>query len=562
MTTEARTALEPSSHSATTDDMSAVAQRTAYAWQRFESWLTWVGDRLNPILVKETRQALKSRQFSLTFLLVLIACWVVTMGGVALIGPGIFYSAMGGTLLIYYFVVLAFPLTIVVPYTAYRSLAAEREDNTFEVLSITTLKTRQIISGKLGSAVVQMAVYFSAVTPCLAFTYLLRGVDVPTIAVLLVYSFFGSLGLSMIGLLLATLTRQRYSQVFVSVLFIAGLLGSFMFAIGMAVSLVSVSYAFVSDVWFWIGTMAAFTAWLTTFALAFFAAAGMITFASENRSTPLRIVMLVQQACWIGWMGAIWVVEDFDLELVLVGATVAGLYWYSMGVMLTAERSEMSQRVKRRLPQTALGRAFFTWFNPGPASGYMFVVATTTAQAVLTLLAVAISEITGRGITGWPSVQETLCLAFVGWGYLVGYLGLGLLAITALRRFTIVNMAAAVLIQLLLVLAGSGIPSAIQLMSVELRELDYSYLQITNPFWTIHYIGDRGLPSDAVVLLLLVSTGAICVLLLNLPGVVRELRQVRIAAPARVAEDELELHPLPAALPTNPWDEEARAMIE
>ena len=48
------------------------------------------------------------------------------MGGVALIGPGIRYSAMGGTLLICYFVVLAFPLTIVVPYTAYRSLAAER----------------------------------------------------------------------------------------------------------------------------------------------------------------------------------------------------------------------------------------------------------------------------------------------------------------------------------------------------------------------------------------------------------------------------------------------------
>ena len=75
-------------------------------------------------------------------------------------------------------------------------------------LSITTLKPRQIISGKLGSSIVQMAVYFSAITPCLAFTYLLRGVDrADDRACCLCYTFFWSLGLSMVGILLATLTH-------------------------------------------------------------------------------------------------------------------------------------------------------------------------------------------------------------------------------------------------------------------------------------------------------------------------------------------------------------------
>jgi hypothetical protein len=460
-------------------------------------------------------------------------------------------------LLIAYFVILAFPLTIVVPYSAFRSLAAEREDNTFEVLSITTLKTRQIISGKLGSAVAQMAVYFSAVTPCLAFTYLLRGVDLPTIAVLLIYSFFGSLGLSMIGLLLATLSRQRYSQVFVSVLFIAGLLGTFFSAIFWAVALITTSYAFVGDVWFWVGTLAAFSAWATTFALAFFAAAGMITFSSENRSTPLRIVMIVQQACWIGWMGVPWMTEGFSPIFVFILVTMAGLYWYAMGTLLTAERPEMSQRVKRQLPTSSLGRLFLTWLNPGPASGYFFVIANTTTIAVIMMLALAVSEFTGMAPAGGPSTSQVIYLALIGWGYLIAYLGLGLLAITALRRVATVQMPAAVLIQLLLLLAGSGIPSTIQWMSVELRHLDYSYLQITNPFWTLYYVGERGLPTDAIVLLLLVSTAAICILLLNLPGVVRELRQVRIALPARVTEDELELHPPPETLPSNPWEEAA-----
>lgn len=60
-----------------------------------------------------------------------------------------------------YFLVLSIPLIVVVPFSAFRSLAAEREDGTFELISITAL-ARQIVGGKLGSAILQMLVYFSA----------------------------------------------------------------------------------------------------------------------------------------------------------------------------------------------------------------------------------------------------------------------------------------------------------------------------------------------------------------------------------------------------------------
>ena len=92
--------------------------RSALAWARVEQFLVQAGDWLNPILVKETRQALKSFQFTTTFVLVLAACWIVTIGGLAVIGPSIFYSASGGSLLIWYYAVLAFPLVVVVPYSA------------------------------------------------------------------------------------------------------------------------------------------------------------------------------------------------------------------------------------------------------------------------------------------------------------------------------------------------------------------------------------------------------------------------------------------------------------
>jgi hypothetical protein len=531
-------------------------RRAVAVWEPIERFLVRAGDWLNPILVKETRQAIKSFQFTVTFVLLLVACWVVTIGGVAIIGPRIFYSAAGGTMLWCYYIILAFPLAVVVPYAAFRSLAAEREDNTYELLSITTLRPRQIISGKLGSSIVQMAVYFSAITPCLAFTYLLRGVDLPTIAVILVYTFFGSLGLSMIGILLATLSEQRFAQVFVSVALVAFLLFVFWGACMLGGAMVQYSYSFIGDESFWIATLALTTAYGTTFALAYFAAAGMITFTSENRSTPLRAAMLVQQAAWIGWMGYAWIQSDFRNEVLLIMVMMAGIYWYIMGTLLTAEKPQMSERMRRRLPTTTFGRANLTWLNPGPATGYMFVVANTTAIGIVGLLGMFVGSNIRTAAGGWPGGEELFFLVVIGWSYLVAYLGLGMLIVAAVRHVALVTMLANVLIHFLVVLAGSGIPTVIQLMSPEKRYEDYTYLQVTNPFWSLKHISNGNL-TEGYVLIFLVPAAAICILLLNLRNVTRELQQVRTALPARVAEDEAELHPAPAPLPSSPWDEES-----
>jgi hypothetical protein len=531
-------------------------ERLAATWAKIDNGLERAGDRLNPILVKETRQALKSWQFTWAFLLLLVACWVVTIGGVAMIGPSIYYAAGGGAMLLWYWGILAFLLLVVVPYAAFRSLAAEREDNTYDLLSITTLRPRQIISGKLASAVVQMAVFFSAIMPCLAFTYLLRGVDLPTIALLLTYTFFGSLGLSMLGLLLATAARQRYGQVILSVAFVALLLSVFWLAVLTGSGLMQTGYALFGERAFWIAHLAVPNIYVTTFALVYFAAASMITFAAENRSTALRIIMLIQQASCIGWAAWAWIESEGSPAPIFWLALVAGLYWFIMGAIMNGEAGEMSRRVKRRLPQSTLGRALFTWLNPGSGSGLMFAVANLTTIVLLGVGGLFIhsySAITARGSVG---TEPCLYFLLIGWGYVVAYLCLGRLAVALLRQFAVVTMMACVLIHILLVLAGSGIPTTIQWMSVAMQHRDYSYLQLTNPFWSLSHIVKGSLPAEATVLLIVVPTAAICMLLANMPSVVRELRQVRSLPPARVLEDEAVLHPQPLAGPQSPWDQD------
>ena len=45
------------------------------------SWIIRIVDWANPILVKELRQSLKSRQFVVTFMLLVTAAWLVSVFG-------------------------------------------------------------------------------------------------------------------------------------------------------------------------------------------------------------------------------------------------------------------------------------------------------------------------------------------------------------------------------------------------------------------------------------------------------------------------------------------------
>jgi hypothetical protein len=544
--------------------VTAATSRAQVLWDRIEAWLVRAGDQLNPILVKETRQAIKSRQFTITFVLVLVACWVVTIGGVAVIGPGIFYSASGPDMFWAYYWILAFPLSVIVPYSAYRSLAAEREDNTYELLSISNLSPRQIISGKLGSAFLQMLVYLSAVAPCLAFTYLLRGIDVLTIALLLAYTVLGSLALSAIGLFFATCSKERYGQVVLSVALVVGQVFCFIvFALQGSYEFIRWSYQLVGDKWFWVGNAAVLSAYVTTFALVFLAAAAQITFTSDNRSTPLRIAMIVQQACFLGWIGFMFLftaadeatrggTDDMPASLIVVVAALPlGIYWYVLGTMLTAEWPFLSARVKRSLPQSFLGRTFLTWFNPGPSTGYMFVVSNLAMIVLASLLLLAIAPPTTQP---WaPGEDEVICFLLVGFGYIVAYLGLGKLLIELLRRVAVVPMVASVLINGFLLAAGCGVPLVIHMMS-DLRYGGYSLLHVTNPVWTLEQIlgGPAAYQDELAVGVPLV---ALAIFALNLPAVIREVRQVRVAPPQRIVEDDAVLRPPPEPKRESPWDD-------
>lgn len=524
-------------------------------WARFDSLVERWGERLNPILVKESRQALKSKQFSITFALVLAFGWIWSMLGVALIGPDIYRGNFGGTMFVGYFIVLAFPLLVIVPFTAFRSLASEREDGTFELLSVSTLRPRQVIGGKLGTSLLQMMVYLSAMAPCLAFTYFLRGIDFVTILWVIGWTFTASVALSIFGLLLATATQARHWQVVLSVFFVFGLGFVFFIAIGLAMQVTQQSMPFQIRE-FWIANAAFLTAVVGYSLLAWCIAAAQLTFVSENRSTRVRAVMLSHQALLVGWMAYLFA-EWPEEEFVLVFLVLLGIHWYAMGAFMTGEWPQLSARVKRGLPQTLLGRVFFTWFNPGPGTGYVFALANLAAGAVVGFGALyAWWRFVPKA--NWRTDPETMvAFGVVLLSYVTIYLGLGKLLTAVLRRFFPVGMLLCVLLHLVLALAGAIIPFVPQAMSPHYRD-DYTLFQITNWVSTLLFVAEEQTTDlQLIVLLVALPVSALLVFLANLPGIVREVRHERVASPRRVAEEDAQieavLHPQ-EPVRSSPWD--------
>ncbi len=536
-------------------------------WERFDQWSVRMSEWLNPILVKETRQALKSKQFLITFALVLICGWSWSILGMALSNQSFSGGEAGAEMFMGYFVILSFPLLVIVPFSAYRSLASEWEDNTYELLSISALKPHQIVSGKLGSSLLQTALYLSAVAPCLAFTYLLRGIDLPTILFLMFWLIVNCISSTLLALCLATLSRAKHWQVIMSVVLIAGCLINFSsFGIGFAGECLLSSYRmlYFERGEFWAVCGMILTAAIGYNVMFFLVARAALMFNSENRSTAIRICMVAQYMLFMAWAFWLWLFAFPTYEVLAFFALLIGIHWWAMGMFLIGERPELSQRAKRRLPQSFLGRMFWTTFNPGSGTGYLFVLG-NAASAILVLLAApalftAIEPQIGARLSNrsqFFNYSQLSLFATFGFCYMAIYLGLTRLIVLLLRRVAQVTMMLAVLIHILLVLAGTLVPLTIQL-SLNTYNNRYSALQMSNFFWTLEEVLDsRGGGFPEPLLLAVLPALAALVIFLNLRSVARELRQSRVAAPQRVRQEDEELHPTPAAPQyVSPWDDE------
>ena len=195
-------------------------------------WLQWgmgdaenladFPDRWNPMFVRELRRMLKSRSFSITFLLLLITCWGAAVYLVLTYQDSISYSESGPMFSRCFFTILAFPLCFVVPMTLFAAAAEEHSDNTLEVLTITTLDTSKILNGYFWMGMAHAGIYYCAVVPFACFSYLLGGVGLLDLVASLGFTVFFTAIVACWGLMLGACASGPIKRAFCSFLTIGG----------------------------------------------------------------------------------------------------------------------------------------------------------------------------------------------------------------------------------------------------------------------------------------------------------------------------------------------------
>jgi hypothetical protein len=176
-------------------------------------------------VVKELRQGVRSWTVTGMLLLFLVVLFIASLGFLITesfdVNPDM---GLGGMMFSWFMAILAGASLFFIPlYTGIR-VAAERQENNPDLLYVTTLSPSRIVLGKFLCSSYITLLFFSACMPFMAFTNLLRGVDLPTVFFILFYMFLIVCAANMIAIFLACLPLSR---AFKFLFIIAGILLSF-----------------------------------------------------------------------------------------------------------------------------------------------------------------------------------------------------------------------------------------------------------------------------------------------------------------------------------------------
>ncbi|XZE55391.1 ABC transporter permease [Planctomycetaceae bacterium SH139] len=509
------------------------------AWlRRLDDVTIRVGDWLNPILVKEARQALKSRQFLITFSLLLVAAWGWTATAILMLMPRIYYVPSGQTLLIGYYLVLAVPMLLVVPLAAHRSLAAEVDDGTLDLLSVTSLSPMQIITGKLASAALQMMLYFVALFPCVAFSYVLRGVDLPSIVGMLGLTIAVGILLTVFGLFLAALPKSRAGQLGMLVgMLIIEMIAQYAVAM-LAIEIIQGGFFGEIDVRFIANTVIIIGITATAALVLLRAAAAELSPPSENRSTPIRKALIWHQSAVVSWL-IYYLLEPRSSNVgLIIAICYMSAFWTLVGGLMVSESSILTPRVRREMPATFLERAWSTWMTPGPATGLVYAVLSyfTFCVTVLFVTVLAPNNVTNAGgmMVVVPFADPVPLMMTFG-GYMMLILTLTRLMMALIRKRTPTQPAVGLAVMVIVGGFLAVTPYSVALWWNEFRGLDWTYWQVTNWAWTIGLLFSGTLPPAAsfVVLTIGAITWGLALVTMG-----QRVLPLRVATPQRVLEED------------------------
>lgn len=341
--------------------------------KHFANWREW---ELNPIVIKELRQAVRSWTITGMLLLFLVVLFVTSI--VFLVNETIGNDAdtgLGGEMFSAFMLILTGASAFFIPLYVGIRVGLERQENNPDLLYVSTLAPGRIIRGKFFSGAYMALLFFSACMPFMAFTNLLRGVDLPTVFFILAYLFLFVCAANMVAIFLACLPMSRPFKVLICLL---GLLQAF----GLIMPLSMFAFQFMrSGVGamlitrdFWLSILVFTLAILMVVGLFYVLSVALISPLSANRALPVR-----------AYITFIWIVDGFLSFGLLLHHGDADALWIwivptivimMLSLLVVISNSDhISSRVRRAIPVSGYKRALAFLFFNGAAGGLLWVAA-------------------------------------------------------------------------------------------------------------------------------------------------------------------------------------------
>jgi len=489
------------------------------------SLLERFADRMNPILVKETRQAMKSRAFVVTFMLLIACCWIISLVGAITVGASLEYYSYAGRFFASYFLPLAVAIGVVVPFLAYHSMLNERIDDTFEMLSITTLNARRIVNGKLTNAIVLILLCFSAITPFIAFTSLLQGFRMTPVVVTMTAGLFVSIGLCSVALMASTLARARIIQGIIAMVLLCGL--------GYVTSLSSVLFQpgfwTMSAGWSTYGYLAVGCLTLCCLVLLFReVAVARITFESDNRSSGIRLVCSLIVVLIFGGIYVFYLLNKLTVPPYFLASAYSFVsssclcLLILVGYFSCTEPPDMSKRVRQQVAKIPGSiRLFAIPWLPGCYHGYLFclihIVPIVLINALIWNGGFGMSAVSR---TSWYPTNLGVFPMTIGI-YALFYAGIATLITGIFYRRNRPVQSTMVRASFLVVIAFMAVLPHLVVTSLEewrQKPIDYGLHFLTSPYATVNEALHGG-GAVLTTVLYLICDIAVLLLLLNLRGI-------------------------------------------
>lgn len=479
-------------------------------------------DRLNPILVKEVRQSLRGRYFRALFWLTLGVATLLGLSIVAEAGSRNQSSGLGQSFFMAMYGCLSAAVHAFVPFSAFLATSSEWDENTHDLLVLSNLRPRQIVYGKLLSALIQALLYYSTFGPFLVFAFLMSGVDLRAVAVLLATSMALCAALTLLGIALASLSSAKAPRVLLMALFGVGLVSVWGFSISFSMVVISRPQTLREPMAL---TFVAAFVLATLLAGGFFAALAVarLSHEEENRSSGMRalgVTLMLACAAFAGWLSAQFgeVEPTWALQL-LVMFPLALLWLYFL-----TEPEALGRHVTLHVSKRPLLALLSTPFLPGGGRGAWLLALQMALALGAVVLGMSLSTV--APIERWSAAKAVASAYCYVWIYIAAPAAIASWFVKSLRGRILVR--AFILGLAPLVLLG---PPLAGLVFAVPEWIDF--LHPLNPAWAVSELMDsRTLPPFLVGLVWICAAVAFA---LNLPRMLRGVVEVLDASRARRA---------------------------